>query len=448
MNTHVLIIVTQNLKMTYFSGVSVATKVFFVPLSVEVKTEFYIARRLSSRTMGARAGIMERVATIATAVSLAVIIITLSIVVGFRHELESMISGASSDVVITSPQSGGIVSDVELERGGSLEALLHNKAVDRFSPYRARQGVLWSNDNILGVLLKGVDSLYDVSLFESHLVEGQMPRLCGEPRSKDMLCSQTMARSMDIEVGDKVEMVFVDGEGGVLRDRFLLSGIYRTGVDVIDRAVVLTDIRNIARLYDGNPLNITGYELWINPQYDAEHVALELNECLADLYFEEDIDAEAFTLQRLFPDIYGWFAMIDVNAVVVVVIMIIVALLNMITSLLIIVLERQRMIGELRAIGLSRRGVVAIFFYRALFIVVRGVAWGVAWGVVLCAIQHLWRVVPLPAEGYMLSHVPAAMCWAWWLLAIFVVVVVTMAVLTLPAMFAARISPSETMKYE
>ena len=423
--------------------------IFFVPLSVEVKTEFYIARRLSSRTMGARAGVMERVATIATAVSLAVIILTLSIVVGFRKELESMISGASSDVIITSPQSGGLVSDVELERGGELEMLINDhEAVAHFSPYRARQGVLWSNDNILGVLLKGVDSLYDATLFREHLIEGDMPRLVGEPRSKDMLCSEYMARSMDIAVGDKVEMVFVDGEGGVLRDRFLLSGIYRTGVDVIDHTMVLTDIRNIARLYDGNPNNVTGYELWVKDGYDPGIVALELNESLVDLYFENAIDAEAFTLQRLFPNIYGWFEMIDVNAVVVVVIMIIVALLNMITSLLIIVLERQRMIGELRAIGLNRRGVVAIFFFRALFIVVRGVAWGAIAGVVLCTVQHLWHIVPLPAEGYMLSSVPAAMCWGLWLVAIVVVVTVTMAVLTLPAMFAARISPSETMKYE
>lgn len=398
--------------------------------------------------MGARAGVMERVATIATAVSLAVIILTLSIVVGFREELESMISGASSDVVITSPQSGGLVSDVELERGTPLEELLQHEAVARYSTYRARQGVLWSNDNILGVLLKGVDSLYDATLFREHLTEGDMPRLVGEPRSKDMLCSEYMARSMDIAVGDKVEMVFVDSEGGVLRDRFLLSGIYRTGVDVIDRSMVLTDIRNIARLYDGNQNNVTGYELWIKDGYDAGIVALELNESLVDLYFEEGIDAEAFTLQRLFPDIYGWFEMIDVNAVVVVVIMIIVALLNMITSLLIIVLERQRMIGELRAIGLNRRGVVTIFFFRALFIVMRGVVWGAIAGVVLCGVQHLWHVVPLPAEGYMLSSVPAAMCWSWWLAAVVLVVVVTMAVLILPAMFAARISPSETMKYE
>ena len=398
--------------------------------------------------MGARAGVMERVATIATSVSLAVIIITLSIVVGFREELSTMISGASSDIVVTSPQSGGIVSDVEIERGGTLEMLLENDAVERFLPYRARQGVLWSRENILGVLLKGVDSLYDTSLYESHLVEGAMPRLGGEPRTKDMLCSEYMARSMEIAVGDKVEMVFVDGTGGVLRDRFLLSGIYSTGVDVIDRAVVLTDIRNIARLYDGSTENITGYELHIKPDYDPELVAIELNESFAELYFEEGVDAEAFTLQRLFPDIYGWFAMIDVNAVVVVTIMIIVALLNMITSLLIIVLERQRMIGELRAIGLCRRGVVAIFFFRALFIVVRGVTWGSIAGVMLCAVQNVWRVIPLPAEGYMLSSVPAAMCWGWWLLAIIVVVVVTMAVLTLPAMFAARISPSETMKYE
>ncbi len=419
----------------------------FVPLS-EVKSEFYIARRLSSRSMGARAGIMERVATIATAVSLAVIVVTLSVVVGFREELHSMISRTSSDIVVTSPQSGGMLSDVELQRAEPLEALFDDERIARASVYRARQGVLWSEDNILGVVLKGIDSLYDTSLFEEHLVLGEMPRLGAEPRTKDILCSDYVARRMELDVGERVEMVFVDDDGTLLRDRFTVAGLFNTGVDVIDRSFVLTDIRNVARLYDGDPSKVTGYELRVARGVNSEMLAVEMNMALAELYFDEGIDAEAFTLQRLYPDIYGWFEMIDVNGVVVVVIMVIVALLNMITSLLIIVLERQRMIGELRALGLSRRGVVAIFFYRALFVVMRGVTWGSVIGVVLCTIQHFWHIIPLPAEGYMLSAVPATLCWGLWLVAIVVVVAVTMAVLTLPAMFAARISPSETMKYE
>ena len=128
--------------------------------------------------------------------------------------------------------------------------------------------------------------------------------------------------------------------------------------------------------------------------------------------------------------------------------MIVVALLNMITSLLIIVLERQRMIGELRAMGMRRRLVVRIFLFRALFITGRGLIWGTILGVVLVVIQHTWAVVPLPSEGYLLEAVPAALCWGWWLVAIMGVMVVTLLVMLLPAAFSARISPAEIMRYE
>ena len=391
---------------------------------------------------------MERVATVATAVSLMVIIVTLSVVVGFKQELEELLSGAIADIVVTAPQSGGLVSGVGVERSTSLEELFDNAEVKSFSAYRAKEGVIKSDESIVGVVLKGVDTLYDMSFFREHITEGGLPRIGGEPRSKDVILSESVAQSMKVTVGERIEMLFVDEWGQMLRDRFQVAGLYATGVDIIDQGILLTDIRNVARLYEGDNNIVTGYELWMHEGVDKDDYGARLNIALADIYFEEGIDVEAFTLQRLFPHIYGWLATHDVNAVVIVVIMIVVALLNMATSLLIIVLERQRMMGELRAMGMRRRGIVTIFLVRALFIIMRGVSVGALLGVVVAAVQHYWHIIPLPTEGYMLSAVPAAMCWGWWLVAVAGVVVVTMAILTLPAMVAARISPAETMKYE
>lgn len=413
-----------------------------------MKIEFYIARRLSSRKGGARSGIMERVATVATALSLAVIIVALAVVVGFKVEMDRLMRGAVADVVVTAPQSRGMLSSVGLERGGRLEELISSDEVEHYSVYRAKEGVIKSSENIVGVLLKGVDEAYDLSFYAEHLLEGELPRIGEQPRTKDILLSEYVARRMDVGVGERVEMVFLDDGGTILRDRFSVVGIYTTGVDVIDHSFTLTDIGNVARLYDGDAGIVTGYELWLDKGVDAEQYAEELNADFVDLYLEEGTDAEAFTLFTLFPNIFGWLATMDVNGVVIVVIMIIVALLNMVTSLLIIVLERQRMIGELRAMGVSRRSVVGIFFFRSLFILCRGVAYGAIIGIAIVLIQHTWGVVPLPSEGYLLSIVPTALCWWLWLAAIVVVIIVTMSVLMLPALFAARISPSETMKYE
>ena len=413
-----------------------------------MRVEFDIARRLSSRKAGAKAGIMERVATIATAVSVAVIIITLSVVVGFKHDLRSLLAGATAEITVTAPQSGGVVSGKRIEASTAMIETLDDKDVVRLSPYTAKEGVLKSDHNILGVLLKGVDSSFDSTFYSEHIVAGSFPRLGLEPRTKDILISEEMAHKMNVAVDDRIEMVFVDADGSILRDRFVISGLYHTGVDIIDSGIVLTDMRNVARLYDGNETMITGYELWIAADAESGAVASRLNSRLIDLYLETGCQAEAFTAEEVFPDIFGWLATHDVTAMAVVVIMIIVALLNMTTSLLIIVLERQRMIGELRALGMRRGAVVEIFLFRALFITARGVLWGALVGIVLAVMQHLWAVVPLPSEGYLLEAVPAALCWEWWLVAMVATMAITLVVMLLPAALAAKISPAKIMRYE
>ena len=391
---------------------------------------------------------MERVATIATTISLAVIIVTLSVVAGFKLNIDELLTGASADIVVTAPESRGVVSSAVVPKCGELEQVLNHDMVESYSSYLAKLAVVKSDDNIVGVMLKGVDSLYNMNFFEKHLVEGDLPRLMGEPRSKDIIISRAVAQSMDIGVGDRVEMVFIDGSSGVLRDRFAVSGIYETGLTGIDDMLVISDIRNVKRFYDRSQEWVTGYELKLKSEADSELVADELNDRLIELYLEHEINAEAFTMTTIFPQLFGWLATHDVNAIFITVIMIIVALLNMTTALLIIVLERQRMIGELRAMGIKRRGVVRIFVFRALFIIMRGVVMGAIIGVILCLIQHFFGVVPLPAEGYILNRVPAALCWGRWLVAVVATIVITLVMMILPSMLAARVSPSKAIRYE
>lgn len=423
-----------------------ARSTFNFYLCREMNTEFYIAQRLSSRKHSERAGIMERVATVATAISLTVIMVTLSVVVGFKQSIDTLLSAASADIVVTAPQSMGIVSPVLLEHGDMIDAIIQRQGVERYSTYIAKEGVVKSDDNIVGVMLKGVDSLYNFSFFEQSLVCGSLPRIGCQPRTRDVILSSDVAQKMEVDVGDRIEMVFVDEKDGLLRDRFQISGIFKTGLDVVDNMFIITDMRNVERFYRDE--GVTGYELWLDNDVEVETMANELNDEFVDLYLTHNINAEAFTMQAIHPNLFGWLATHDVNALFITIIMIVVALLNMITALLIIVLERQRMIGELRAMGMSRRSVVKIFIYRALFIVVRGVVWGTVIGIILALLQHFFGVVPLPAEGYILSSVPAALCWGLWLLAIVVAVGVTMIMMILPSLFAAQVSPAKAIRYE
>ena len=389
---------------------------------------------------------MERVAMVATAVSLAVIIITLSVVIGFKQDLRQLISGATADITLTAPQSGGVVSSVGVPRCGSVDSLLMDERIERWSCFTTKEGVLKSDDNIVGILLKGVDSLYKTDFYADHLIEGALPELSGEPRKKEVMLSERVAQRMDAKVGDRIEMVFIDGKEGVIRDRFVLSGLYKTGVEFIDNSYAITDIRNVSRLYSEEM--ITGYDLWLRDGVDKDAFVDDMGYKLWELYFADGINIDFFTMERIFPVAFNWLATHDVTALVVVVIMLVVALLNMTTSLLIIVMERQRMIGQLRALGMRRGSVIRIFVFRALFILGRGVMWGVLAGLMMVVVQHIWHIVPLPSEGYLLDAVPTAMCWGWWILSVAGVVLATMLFMLIPAAFSTRISPSVIMRYE
>lgn len=413
--------------------------------------EFDIARRLSRRDRAdssRRSGVMERVAVVATAVSVAVMIVTMSVVVGFKHDLRRIMTGATSAVAVTAPQSGGVMSGVPVERSSLLERTLRSEAgVVRMSPFTSKEGVMKSDGNTVGVVLKGVDSLYDTSFLAGAMCRGELSRVGGEPRTKDIAVSQSVADRMEIDLDDRVEMVFIS-DGEVRRDRFRISGIYSTGVEMVDAVMVMTDMRNVQRLYDWPPEAVTGYELWLDDDADALAVAGRLNDALIELYLDEGIDAEAFAVEQIYPNIFGWLATHDVNAAVMVAIMVVVALLNMITVLLIIVLERARMIGELKSMGMTDRSLTRLFFYRASFIALRGMAWGAVVGIALCCVQYFTGVLSLPSDGYFLSQVPVAFCWGVWALTLACALAAIMCVMLLPAAFVRRISPWQTMRYE
>lgn len=410
--------------------------------------EFDIARRLSQRGGGRRSGIMERVAVTATAVSVTVMMLTLSVVVGFKHDLTRIVTGATAGVTVTAPQSGGVISGVGLERDGRLERIMTEcEGIEHVAPFAAKEGVMKNDDNTAGVIVKGVDSLYDWRFMEGCLRRGRLPRIGGLPRVKEILISEQTARAMAVDTADRIEMIFVTGQEA-RRDRFSISGIYSTGVEMIDATVVMTDLRNVQRLCDWPEQTVTGYELRTEDPRRAAQIAERLNEEFVGLYLDEGIDAEAFAVEQIYPNIFGWLATHDINAAVMVAIMIVVALLNMITVLLIIVLERSRMIGELKAMGMNNRSLTLLFFYRAAFIALRGIAWGVAAGLALCWVQHSTGILTLPSDGYFLSHVPVAFCWGVWAAAIAAASAVIMCVMLLPAAFARRISPAETMRYE
>lgn len=411
--------------------------------------EFFIARRLGVRTGGNKPGVMVRIAVISVALSVAVMILALAVIMGFKREVTRKMTGVGAHAVVTDIRGIGTLDSQPIRRGERLEGLIRStEGFEALWPYALKGGIVKSDEAMLGVVLKGVDASYDFGFLREHLLDGELPRVGDSIRTKEILLSRPAADELRLGVGDKVEMLFVEQDEAPRRDRFKVAGIYSTGMDEIDRPLIITDLRNVQRLAGWSAEEVSGYEILTEDVSEADDFANRLDMHLLLDDSEDTGNLAVSSISELYPNIFDWLRAHDVNAVVVIVIMLVVALFNMTSALLILVLERTRMIGLLKAMGMRNGAVQRIFLWRAAFITLRGMVWGNVVGLLLCLIQQYFQLVKLSAEGYLLSEVPIQLDWGWWLTLNGGVAVVIVLLLTLPTYIVSSVKPDETIRYE
>ena len=419
------------------------------PKKSTMNLELDLARRMARTADGARPSVMERIAVIAVAVSVAVMILALAVMMGFKREIAHKLGAMSSHIVVTDLRNTYAVDAEPIRRTEVLDSLLATQpSIERVMPYALRGGVLRVEEGVEGVVLKGVDRSYDQPTYAEWLVAGELPRIGDSIRTKDILLSRYLADRLRIEVGERVELLFVEGDQLPFRDRFKVAGIYSSGMEEMDRALVLTDLRNVQRLGLWDADEVTGLELRVEDFDEAPAVADAIDRALLYTDREGLENLTARSVQEIHPGIFAWLKTHDVNTAVVLIIMLIVAFFNMSTALLILLFERIRTIGILKALGMQHRSLRRLFRYRATMIALRGLAWGNAFGLTLCWLQEAFELVKLDAEGYLLSAVPIAVEWGWWLLLNLGFVGAIYLMMLLPASVVATVKPDETMRYE
>lgn len=415
----------------------------------QVDLAFFIARRTARSGAGRNAGVMQRIAVVSVALSIAVMLVSVAVMMGFKREIARKMVGFTGHVVLTDIRSVQTPDAASVRRTPHLEALVHS--VPGFvaaTPYAVKSGIIRTDDTVEGVLLKGVDATHDWTAFREWLVEGALPRIGDSIRTKDILLSRSLARRLRTNVGDKIEMLFVEQDAQPHRDRFKISGIYASGMDEMDNALILTDLRNVQRLAGWQPDETTGYEITTSDLAEAATFADALNDRLFHSDADETVNLTAHSVQWLYPNVFDWLKAHDVNAAVILGIMLVVAFFNMATALLILVLGHTRTIGLLKTFGMRNGQLRRIFLYRAGFVALRGLAWGNSIGLGLCLLQAATHIVRLDPEGYLLSEVPIALSWGQWaaLNAGFLAAIV--ALLVVPASIVSTVKPEETIRYE
>ncbi len=380
----------------------------------KLNTELFVARRLGGSGGGESKGVMVRIAVATTAVSLAVMIVAVAVIMGFRAEISGKITAFTGHLKVQALDYGSGVESAPITLSAGVERDVASlPGVRSIAPYALKIGLVKTDEATQGVILKGVDASYDLSLFEEWLVEGSLPRITDSVRHKDILLSASVGRIMRLGTGDRVEMLFISDDRPPRRDRFSVCGLYSSGFEEMDGNFAITDMAGVRRLNGWNESQATGYEIVLD---DMERLG-ELEAQLVETILPYDTGEPPLMVRSVtgdFPQLFDWLATHDVNAAVIIAIMIVVALVSMISALLIILLERIRMIGVLKTLGMTNGALRRIFVMRAAGIVLWGLLIGNIVGIGFALVQQFTGFIPLNEAGYGLSRVPIALD-AWWI---------------------------------
>lgn len=410
--------------------------------------EYFLARRIATQTGGRKNNVMVRIATLSVAIGIAVMIISLSVIFGFKREIAAKLSGFGSHVQIVNLDGNVSYETVPISKNQPF--LSQIRSVRNFSgmhPYAVTIGVPRAERAMQGVVLKGVDSTYDWSFFRQNLVEGELPNVRDSVRTKDIAVSRSLADLLEVAVGDPLEMLFI--QDPPRRDLFRIAGIYDTQFSEMDHMMVLTDLRNVQRLNGWDSTQITGFEIATSDFGRLEPFTDDVYQVVFDnLTGDEHDSLRVINIRERFPMIFDWLDAHNVNAGVIITVMLLVALFNMIAALLIILLERTSMIGTLKALGMGNRALQKMFVIRSSFVIIKGMFWGNVVGIGLCLLQYCTGWISLSQEGYFLTTVPIFIDWGWLALLNAATFLFIVALLALPTMIISLILPEKTIRFE
>lgn len=405
----------------------------------------YIARRTASDGQASQ-GMMLHIATVAVAVSIAVMVLSLAVMSGFRDSISQLMTSMVADVTLCDPASLRQPQSHPITDSKALRDMLTTTPnVASVEPIIAQSGILRTNSGALGFAMKGVATTEHLSLFEERLAEGEMLKI-EEGRRKEILIPKAMASALNIKAGSRVELLFLEEEHPH-REIFKVCGIYNSALGDIGANLILSDIRNLRKTNSWEEHEISAYNIRLHSTSNALLTSDLINFRLMHEYDGED-NLVAISSEEAHADIFSWLETHDVNAAVILTIMLVVAIFNMVTAILILVLDQTRMIGILKSLGMTSTALRKVFAYRALRILGYGLLWGNTVAVAVALAQKYLHIIKLDEAGYFLSEVPISLEWGMIGGVNILFIVVVMAVVYLSTAIVSRVEIADSIKYE
>ena len=401
----------------------------------------FIARRFLSHRHGSFTAPLVRIATYSIALGVLVMTMSVSILRGFQKAISDKVVGFGSHVLVKSYADAGLYEDPPLTIDPhETEAIQQLDGVRRLQYYATKGGMVKTDDAIHGIIYKGVSRDYDLTFFEDGMVKGRLPELGDSTASTDVLVSQTIARKLSLDTGSKVRTYFWHGDSYRAR-AFTVAGIYNTDLTEFDEHYMIGDLRQVQRLNGWSTDQVGGYEILVKDFSKLDATAQEVSEVT-------NFDRSITTVVDENPTLFSWLNLLDSNIVLILCVMAMVCVVSVISALLIMIFEKTQMIGILKTLGADNRTVQRIFLIKSAQITGTGIAVGTVIAVVLCVIQHVWRIIRLDSESYSVGYVPVDLS-PWIFIAVGVgTAIVCTAALLLPAAYISRVEPAKTIRLE
>lgn len=389
-----------------------------------------------------------RIATIGVAIGLAVMVVTVSVVLGFKHTIRDKVVGFGSHIQVENFLALQSTDPYPICVDDSLMRVLRStdgvKHVERFA---LTQGILKTDSDFLGMTFKGVGPEYDFTFIRQNLVAGDIPEFSDQSSHYKLLVSQMTADKLKLAVGDKVYAYFISNND-VRARRFTVSGIYQTNLTLFDQSLCFTDLYTAVRLNNWLDGQCTGAEITVADFGRLEETAANVVEGVNRTPDKYGDILTSQTIDEAYPQIFSWLDLLDINVWIILALMVCVAGFTMISGLLIIILERTQMIGTLKALGARNSTVRHTFLWFAAFIIGRGLLFGNIIGIGIVLLQEYTGVVSLDPTSYYVSTAPMELNVPFIVLLNVATLLISLFVLIAPSYLISHIHPAKSMRYE
>lgn len=405
----------------------------------------FIARRIAFNQQKSFSRFIIRLSILATAISVAVMIITLSFVNGFQQTVSEKVFSFWGHVRISYLQPGkaSIAEEEPIRQNDSLvRSIKTNPQLRSIHPFATKYAILKTNDEMEGVLLKGLDQTYDSTNLKPFLKEGRWMQFNDSTYTREIIISTYTASQLDLKLWERILIYFVRPDGTLRPDKLTIVGIYKTSIEEYDRTFAIGDLKLIRRLNGWEEDEIGGYEIFLHDYQQMGPVADAIHD---NNLFPPQLSAK--TARELYPNIFDWLDVQDTNQAILITIMVIIAAINLITCLIILVLERLRMIGILKAVGASNWTVQRIFLYQSGIITVTGIIAGSLFALLLLYLQIKTGFVRLKEEAYFMET--AAVEIVWWQVAAVIAgtLIISVLILLIPSLLVRKIQPIKAIHF-